>query len=53
MAATREQENRTMLARIRNGRDILRSLPGGIARGGGERWFQDVSLPFSLLSNIA
>ncbi|GAA6010603.1 hypothetical protein JCM11491_002991 [Sporobolomyces phaffii] len=41
MASSREQENRTMLVRIRNGREILRRLPGGMARGGGERWFQD------------
>ncbi|GAA5981325.1 hypothetical protein JCM5350_004365 [Sporobolomyces pararoseus] len=41
MSAHREQENRTMLSRIRNGREILRALPGGLARGGGERWFQD------------
>ncbi|GAA5906097.1 uncharacterized protein JCM6883_002549 [Sporobolomyces salmoneus] len=41
MTPSREQENRTMLARIRNGREILRSLPGGMARGGGERWFKD------------
>ncbi|GAA5830003.1 hypothetical protein JCM11251_006841 [Rhodosporidiobolus azoricus] len=38
----REQENRDVLERIRRGREILRKLPGGIARGGGERWFQDV-----------
>lgn len=43
MATSREQENRTMLARIRNGREILRGLPGGLARGGGEKWFRDVS----------
>ncbi|GAA5930189.1 uncharacterized protein JCM15063_004739 [Sporobolomyces koalae] len=41
MAASREQENRSMLVRIRKGREILRGLPGGLARGGGERWFQD------------
>ncbi|GAA5958331.1 hypothetical protein JCM3765_004795 [Sporobolomyces pararoseus] len=41
MSASREQENRPMLARIRNGREILRALPGGLARGGGERWFKD------------
>ncbi|GAA5863556.1 hypothetical protein JCM8547_007284 [Rhodosporidiobolus lusitaniae] len=38
----REQENRGVLKRIKRGREVLRKLPGGIARGGGERWFQDV-----------
>ncbi|GAA5965937.1 hypothetical protein JCM21900_005703 [Sporobolomyces salmonicolor] len=38
----RERENRDILSRIRTGREILRRLPGGMARGGGERWFQDV-----------
>jgi len=43
MTGSREQENRSLLVRIRNGREILRRLPGGMARGGGENWFQDVS----------
>ncbi|GAA5896275.1 hypothetical protein JCM5296_002933 [Sporobolomyces johnsonii] len=38
----RERENRDILSRIRTGREILRRLPGGMARGGGEKWFQDV-----------
>ncbi|GAA6020590.1 hypothetical protein JCM10207_008678 [Rhodosporidiobolus poonsookiae] len=38
----RQQENREVLTRIRRGRATLRRLPGGIARGGGESWFQDV-----------
>ncbi|GAA6034728.1 hypothetical protein JCM8097_001141 [Rhodosporidiobolus ruineniae] len=38
----REQENRDVLMRIRRGREVLRRLPGGIARGGGESWFNDV-----------
>lgn len=43
MTGSREQENRSLLVRIRNGREVLRRLPGGMARGGGENWFQDVS----------
>ncbi|GAA6060700.1 hypothetical protein JCM10212_005082 [Sporobolomyces blumeae] len=42
MANSREQESRNMLFRIRKGRDVLRRMPGGMARGGGEKWFQDV-----------
>ncbi|BGP20208.1 hypothetical protein JCM10213_005937 [Rhodosporidiobolus nylandii] len=38
----REQESRDVLGRIRRGREVLRKLPGGIARGGGERWFHDI-----------
>ncbi|GAA5982870.1 hypothetical protein JCM11641_002611 [Rhodosporidiobolus odoratus] len=38
----REQENRDVLHRIRRGREVLRKLPGGVKRGGGEGWFQDV-----------
>lgn len=38
----RESENRAVLERIKRGREILRSLPGGIARGGGEGWWHDI-----------
>ncbi|GAA5868500.1 hypothetical protein JCM3774_005399 [Rhodotorula dairenensis] len=38
----RAAENRDVLARIRSGRQHLRRLPGGLARGGGERWFEEV-----------
>ncbi|KWU45571.1 hypothetical protein RHOSPDRAFT_32876 [Rhodotorula sp. JG-1b] len=38
----RDAENRDILARIRAGRQHLRRLPGGLARGGGERWFEEV-----------
>ncbi|SCV69566.1 BQ2448_2586 [Microbotryum intermedium] len=38
----RESENRDVLARIARGRAWLRSLPGGVKRGGGEGWFEDV-----------
>lgn len=38
----RERENRAVLERIRRGRDILRSLPGGIARGSGEGWWNEI-----------
>ncbi|GAA5908520.1 hypothetical protein JCM8208_002653 [Rhodotorula glutinis] len=38
----RESENRAVLERIKRGREILRSLPGGIARGGGEGWWNEI-----------
>ncbi|GAA6048694.1 hypothetical protein JCM3770_002025 [Rhodotorula araucariae] len=38
----RETENRAVLERIRRGREVLRRLPGGIARGGGEGWFNEI-----------
>ncbi|GJN94380.1 hypothetical protein Rhopal_007460-T1 [Rhodotorula paludigena] len=38
----REQEHRDVLQRIRAGRETLRRLPGGIARGGGEGWYRDI-----------
>ncbi|BGP03475.1 zinc finger, C2H2-type transcription factor [Rhodotorula toruloides] len=38
----REAENRDLLQRIRSGREILRRLPGGMARGGGEGWFNEI-----------
>lgn len=38
----RAAENRDVLERIRAGRQHLRRLPGGLARGGGERWFEEV-----------
>ncbi|GAA5985699.1 hypothetical protein JCM10908_007078 [Rhodotorula pacifica] len=38
----KDAENRDVLARIRSGRQYLRRLPGGLARGGGERWFEEV-----------
>ncbi|SGY77308.1 BQ5605_C005g03600 [Microbotryum silenes-dioicae] len=38
----RESANRDVLARIARGRAWLRSLPGGVKRGGGEGWFEDV-----------
>ncbi|ORY79776.1 hypothetical protein BCR35DRAFT_304607 [Leucosporidium creatinivorum] len=38
----REQENRDVLARIVRGRETLKRLPGGVKRGGGEKWFEGV-----------
>lgn len=40
----REEENREVLRRIEKGRETLRRLPGGVKRGGGEGWFEGVSL---------
>ncbi|ORY79777.1 hypothetical protein BCR35DRAFT_352677 [Leucosporidium creatinivorum] len=38
----REHQIREVLARIIKGRETLRRLPGGVNRGGGERWFEGV-----------
>lgn len=43
MFEDREQENRAALANIKQGREFLRKLPGGVKRGGGESWFENVS----------
>jgi hypothetical protein len=44
IADNREQKDRELLARIERGREVLKGLPGGERRGGGEGWFEDVSL---------
>lgn len=40
----KEEENHAVLRRIISGREVLKNLPGGIKRGGGEKWFEGVSL---------
>lgn len=44
----REKENLKVLERIQRGREILKTLPGGVKRGGGEKWYEGVCFPSTL-----